>query len=88
MGNDEVDSNCGSYLDKYDLENGYVTEEEIFEKNNNIYRDLLFQIYRIGINKHRMSFSEMEEIDIFSYIDFIIFELENPIENNYESEVV
>lgn len=70
-----------SAFDDYDLEEGYITEEELFNENKNKYTDMLFYIYRSMIDNYT-SFYICEETDVLAYIDYLIFCIDNPRENN------
>jgi hypothetical protein len=67
-----------------DLDEGYITEEELFNKNKTKYTDMLFYIYRTMVEGNYTSFSVAEETDILAYIDYLIFCIENPRDNNDE----
>jgi hypothetical protein len=77
----------GSAFDDYDFENGYINEEEEFEKNKDKYTALLFQIYDINIKNHNATFEECEETDILAYIDYLCYKIDYPDKKQEESEV-
>lgn len=75
----------GSLFDDFDRENGYLDDEEVFNENKTKYTDMLFHIYRTGID-NGVSFNCMEESNILGYIDYLCFALDHPRQDN-DSEV-
>lgn len=69
----------GSAFDDYDIENGYITEEELEENklsNWEIMRKDLYMIYQFAINRCNNSYQECCDMDLSLFLDYLLYDLE------------
>ena len=88
IGNNENIEIKGSYLDDYDLEEGYETEEEIRKSNNELYKEILNYNIKYSIERLKNSYKESTECNLSELLDFIIFDKNYRLEyknNNSEN---
>lgn len=72
-----------SFFDDYDIEEGYIEEDEE-ESVYNIYRESLNNIIKYAIKNMRMSYKESIECNLSEMLDYIVFNIKNDMENRDE----